>query len=297
MNLQAFATTIENILNQTPDIYRVFYWSKNLDSRVEQLYSNNLPTTKQEFIPCIVGDITGLYRAIPNTQISDCTATLQIVFPLSKKANVEVAFDALVSNLVGKTITIGNFYCVFNIEKPVFSGVDFAKLTELNSLDENITLDKTQLYGIMEVRIYFCECPNASGFEFGNAFDFYISTEGSISTKLIRLVANQMVSRSSLDEQFINNTTAETFNQINGTGLTLTFYLRNRTTSPMSYIYLDASEGGNQNRVYTITRKIGSTTIGNPQSMLMTQATIDYSLGGIVTITATFQKALEGLVG
>lgn len=298
-SISEMSTFIQELLNTNAlgDVFKVYYWAQNLDTKVEQLYSNNQPTTKQEFIPCIISDITGQYRAIPDSDISDNSILLEIIFPLKQKADIESVYNSILAGgLIGKSYVIGTSRCVFNIEKPILAQIDNMKLTSLNELDSRIQFKKTEMYGVMDVRIYYCDTPNASGFEFGNDFDFYISTESSALTKLVRLDANQQVARNTLDEQYMGQNATETFNEINGVGFTITFLLKNRASSPMSYIYLDATEGGNQHRVYTIQRKMGSTQVGSIQYMLMTSAQVNYTLGSIVTITATFKKALDGLV-
>lgn len=292
--ISAVAAFLEQKLNagSVDDYFKVFYWSQNLDARTEQLYSNDLPTEKRTFIPCVVSDIEGSYRPLSWTKVSDNTVILEIIFPLQNKANVELAFDNLASALVGQVAVIGGERCIFAVEKPTLSQVDNMRIEELNRYDARMQLKKTEFYGVLNVRIFFTAYTEGVS---GNEVNFYFKTGNSGWTRFAYYSASQSVARTSLDEQYITQGQATTFNTLNGVGLQISFFLaRTIASEPWRTLLEDCTTGGDQHRVYKIKREIGAAV--SEQDMVLANAVVDYKQGGLIQITATFKKAWEGLI-
>lgn len=286
INIDKISSKLEELLNDNPlqTRFKTFFWIENLDRTYEKVDGVN-----EKFIPAVIVNNTGQYRPIPDLLISDQNVTVQIYYPQSRQGEMLSALESFSTKLIGKVITIDGKPLVFNLDLPTFSDLKQENIETLNMYDSRLSLKETEVYGVIQIRIYYVE----SNLMYGNQVKYLLKPRsiGSQYEELTKYDSSSQNNKVIATEQLLNNTTAESVVQMNSYGNNITFYF-NPASALHQDIIKDAELGINQNKVYLL--KIQYGTISNltfEKEVVIESVSISQSLGNIITISANFKKA------
>lgn len=286
INIAKLADKVESLLNDNTlqTVFKTFYWIENLDRTFEKVDGVN-----EQFIPSVILNTTGQYRPIPDLLISDQSFTVQIYFPQSRQAEVLNCLEQFSLKLIGKTINIDSKDVVFNIDVPSLSEVKQENIEALNSYDPRLSLRQTEVYGVVQIRVYFVE----SNLMYGNQVKYSLKLRGSSLPyeELKKYDSSSNNSKVTSTEQLLNNQTAESVAQMNSYTNSITFYF-----NPASALHLDiirdAELGVNQNKVYTLRINYGAiSTLTFEKEVIIESVSISQSLGNVIMLSVSFKKA------
>lgn len=298
VNPAELASKFESLLNDNVlgTKYRLFYWVQDLDRRFEKVDGVN-----EQFIPAMIISNSGRYRPIPGAGISDEEFIISIFYPQKYKNDVMIGLDRFKTLVVGQKITVGVIpnadTIICNMDVPLPGQVDIQQLKELNELDNRLNLDESQMYGRLQIRIYYVV---ANGFLMGNDVAFSLKkTTDSTYTELTRVDGTIQNTKVLSSEQMIDDgtgagkKTSESIAQANSTNEPLTIYY-NENVAFLVDIVTDLANGTNQNRVYDFKVAIG-TKITITKKVIVQSATFNAPLGNVCTISLVFDKAWSEL--
>lgn len=272
--------------------YRLFYWVQDLDRRFEKVDGVN-----EQFIPAMIISNSGRYRPIPGANISDEEFIISIFYPQKYKDDVILTLDEFKALVVGQKIVVGTGATqdtiVCNMDVPLPGQVDANQLKELNSLDNRLSLDESQLYGRLQIRVYYVV---ANGFLMGNDVVFSMKkTTDATYTTLTRVEASIQNTKALSSEQMIDDgtltgkKTSESIAQSNATNEPLTIYY-NENIPFLVDIVSDMANGTNQNTKYDFKIVIG-TKITITKQVIIQNSSFNAPLGNVCTISLVFDKA------
>lgn len=284
INAAELATTFENVLNSN-DLglrFRLFYYIQDLDRRFEKVEGVN-----QSFIPAMIISTSGSYRPLPDANISDSDFVFNIFYPQKYKDDVLICLDNFAQNVVGKKFTVSNKTILCNMGVPMPASVQEQSLRELNELDNRLSLDVSQMYGLIQVRVFYMTLGN---FMAGNDVIYSLKkkNEGSYY-QLTRTEDMASWNKQTISEQYLNADTSRSLVQSNIVTDQVTVYV-DTTSSLLKEIVEDLHKGTNQNQVYTLKIEYG-TWITIEEDVLITSVSKAAPLGNIVTLTLNFNKA------
>jgi len=285
INIAKLAEKMQGILNDNTltTNFRTFYWIENLDRTFEKVDGEN-----EKFIPSVIVSQTGQYRPIPDLLISDQSFTLQLYFPQSRQAEILNCVEQFSLKLIGKTISIDSKDVVFNIDVPSLSEVKQENIETLNMYDPRLSLKETEMYGVLQIRVYFVE----SNLMYGNQVKYSLKPRGTSSfVELKKYSSSSNNAKVTATEQLLNNPTAESIVQMNSFGNAITFYFE--PSSPLHQnIIRDAEIGLNQNQIYILKVQYGNLSfLTFEKEVIIESVTIDQSLGNVVMLSLSFKKA------
>lgn len=167
----------------------------------------------------------------------------------------------------------------------------------MNELDSRLSLDESQMYGRLQIRVYYVV---AAGFLMGNdvAFSMKKTTDATYQT-LTRVDASIQNTKVMSSEQMIDDgtgtgkKTADSIAQANSTNVPLTVYY-SESIGLLTEIVTDLGNGTNQNRVYDLKIVIG-TQITITKKVIVQSATFNAPLGNVCTVSLVFDKAWSEL--
>ena len=285
INIADLTSKVNELLNDNTltTKFKTLYWIENLDQTFEKDGEEEL---NERFITAVVMNTTGQYRPIPDILISDQSFILQIYFPQSRQSEILANIEQFSAKLIGKTITVDGKTTVFNLDIPNLSEVKQENIGVLNSYDPRLSLRETELYGVLQIRIYFVE---STGLMYGNQVSYKLKRVADANyTTLNRIDAATSISKSLSTEQLLNTDTSISLAQFNAFNNTVTFYYI-PTSTLMQEIISDAETGANQNRQYNLQIAYGSLTF--TKTVIIESSNISVPLGNVLTITCTFKKA------
>jgi len=285
INIAKLAEKMESFLNDNTlqTNFRTFYWIENLDRTFEKVDGEN-----EKFIPSVIVSQTGQYRPIPDLLISDQSFTLQLYFPQSRQAEILNCVEQFSLKLIGKTVFIDNKDVVFNIDVPSLSEVKQENIETLNMYDPRLSLKETEVYGVLQLRVYFVE----SNLMYGNQVKYSIKPRGDANyVELKKFDSSSSNSKVTSTEQLLNNATAESVVQMNSFNNSITFYFEPSSNLHQTIIK-DAELGQNQNQVYTLRIQYGNISfLTFEKDVIIESVSISQSLGNVVMLSLSFKKA------
>lgn len=287
INPADLAVAFEALLNNNSlDLnYRLFYWVQDLDRRFEKVDGVN-----EQFIPAMIISNSGRYRPIPGAEISDEEFIISILYPQKYKNDVIIALDDFKRLVVGKKITVGSDSIICNMDVPLPGQVDIHQLKELNQLDNRLSLDESQMYGRLQIRVYYVV---AGTFLMGNDVKFSLKEpSASEYTLLTRTDGNIQNTKVLSSEQIVNATASESIAQANATNEVISVYYDSNSTL-LSGIVQDLANGTNQNKVYDFKIEIGSLIV--VKKVILQNIAFNAPLGNICTLDIVFDRAWSGL--
>lgn len=285
INIAKLAEKVESLLNNNTlsTKFRTFYWIENLDRTFEKVDGVN-----ERFITSVILNTTGQYRPIPDLLISDQSFTLQIYYPQSRQDEILNCIEQFTLKLIGKTISIDNKDVIFNVDIPSLSEVKQENIEALNSYDPRLSLKETEVYGVIQIRVYFVE----SNLMYGNQVKYYLKPRGTATyEELKKYDSSSSNSKVTATEQLLNNPTAESVVQMNSFNNSITFYF-NPASILHQNIIKDAELGINQNQVYLLKIEYGSlSNLVFEKEMIIESVSISQSLGNVIMLSVSFKKA------
>lgn len=286
INIAKLADRIQSLLNDNTleTQFRTFYWIENLDRTFEKVEGVN-----ERFIPSIIVNTTGQYRPIPDLLISDQSFTLQLYYPQSRQDEVLNCIEQFSLKLIGKTINIDNKDVVFNLDIPSLSEVKQENIEALNIYDPRLSLRETEVYGVVQIRVYFVE----SNLMYGNQVKYFLKPRGTGANyqELKKYDSSAFNSKVTSTEQLLNNPTAESVVQMNSFGNNITFYF-DPSSAMHQDIVKDAELGINQNKVYLLRVDYGNlSNLSFEKEVIIDSVTINQSLGNVIMLSISMKKA------
>lgn len=294
INPAELSSVFEGLLNNnTLSLkYKLFYWVQDLDKRFEKVNGVNT-----QFIPAMIHSNTGRYRPIAGATISDEEFIISIYYPQKYKDDVIVSLDEFKALVVGQKLTINGLTIVCNMDVPLPGQVSPNQIKELNEYDNRLSLDESQMYGILQVKIYYVV---SGGFLLGNDVTFSMKkTTDTTYTTLTRVDASIQHTKVLTSEQMLDDgtgtgkKTSESIAQANSTNEPLTIYY-DENIGFLKDIVSDIANGTNQNKVYDFKVVIG-TQITITKKVIIQSATFNMPLGNICTLSLVFDKAWSEL--
>lgn len=290
INAAELASKFETLLNtNTLGLkYRLYYWLQDLDRRFEKVDGVN-----EQFIPAMIISTSGRYRPIPNANISDSEFIFNIFYPQKYKDDVVLSLDEFAGLVVGKKMVVDSKTIVCNMDIPMPNVVQVQQLKELNELDSRLSLDESQIYGVVQIRVYYM---TTSTYLVGNDVAFSLKKKAdSTYVSLARTDATIGNVRALSSEQMIDDgtgtgkKTSDSVAQSNATTKQVTFYF-DPTITLISDIVKDLDAGTNQNQVYTLKIDYGS-SFSTTQDVIIKDGVVSPPLGNITTMALTVVKA------
>lgn len=290
INAAELASKFETLLNtNTLGLkYRLYYWLQDLDRRFEKVSGVN-----EQFIPAMIISTSGRYRPIPNANISDSEFIINVFYPQKYKDDVVLSLDEFAALVVGKKLTVDSKTIICNMDIPMPNIVQVQQLKELNELDSRLSLDESQIYGVVQIRVYYM---TANTYLIGNDVTFSLKKKmDSTYVLLVRTEATMGNVRALSSEQMIDDgttngkKTSDSVAQSNATTKQVTIYF-DPSVALISDIVKDLDGGTNQNQVYTLKINYGS-TFYTTQDVIIKDGVMSPPLGNITTLTLTFVKA------
>jgi hypothetical protein len=285
INIQKISAKIEPLLNDNTinTNFKTFFWIENLDRTYEKVDGVN-----ETFIPAVIINNTGQYRPIPELLISDQNVTIQLYYPQSRQEELLTVLEQFSSKIIGKVITIDNKPLVFNLDIPTFSELKQENIETLNIYDPRLSLKETEVYGVIQIRLYFVE----SNLMYGNQVKFSLKPRGTSNfEQLIKYDSSSQNNKVTATEQLLNNSTAESVVQMNSYGNSITFYFNPASTLHQNIIR-DAELGINQNQVYLLKIEYGAISyLTFEKEVIIESVSISQSLGNIIMLSISFKKA------
>jgi hypothetical protein len=285
INIQKISAKIEALLNDNTinTNFKTFFWIENLDRTYEKVDGVN-----ETFIPAVIINNTGQYRPIPELLISDQNVTIQLYYPQSRQEELLTVLEQFSSKIIGKVITIDNKPLVFNLDIPTFSELKQENIETLNIYDPRLSLKETEVYGVIQIRLYFVE----SNLMYGNQVKFSLKPRGTSNfEQLIKYDSSSQNNKVTATEQLLNNPTAESVVQMNSYGNSITFYFNPASTLHQNIIR-DAELGINQNQVYLLKIEYGTISyLTFEKEVIIESVSISQSLGNIIMLSISFKKA------
>jgi hypothetical protein len=285
INIQKISAKIEALLNDNTinTNFKTFFWIENLDRTYEKVDGVN-----ETFIPAVIINNTGQYRPIPELLISDQNVTIQLYYPQSRQEELLTVLEQFSSKIIGKVITIDNKPLVFNLDIPTFSELKQENIETLNIYDPRLSLKETEVYGVIQIRLYFVE----SNLMYGNQVKFSLKPRGTSNfEQLIKYDSSSQNNKVTATEQLLNNSTAESVVQMNSYGNSITFYFNPASTLHQNIIR-DAELGINQNQVYLLKIEYGAISyLTFEKEVIIESVSISQSLGNIIMLSISFKKA------
>jgi hypothetical protein len=285
INIQKISAKIEALLNDNTinTNFKTFFWIENLDRTYEKVDGVN-----ETFIPAVIINNTGQYRPIPELLISDQNVTIQLYYPQSRQEELLTVLEQFSSKIIGKVITIDNKPLVFNLDIPTFSELKQENIETLNIYDPRLSLKETEVYGVIQIRLYFVE----SNLMYGNQVKFSLKPRGTSNfEQLIKYDSSSQNNKVTATEQLLNNPTAESVVQMNSYGNSITFYFNPASTLHQNIIR-DAELGINQNQVYLLKIEYGAISyLTFEKEVIIESVSISQSLGNIIMLSISFKKA------
>lgn len=288
INAAELATTFEALLNNNSLglKYRLFYYIQDLDRRYEKVDGVN-----EQFIPAMIISTTGRYRPLPNANISDSDFIFNIFFPQKYKDDVLLTVDEFALSIVGKKITSDGQTILCNMEIPIPQQVNPQNLRELNELDNRLSLDETQMYGVLQIKIFYM---TTSTYLVGNDVIYSLKKKSDAKyTVLTRTEQTLQIGKSITSEQFLGGDTSLSIAQSNMVTDQVTFYL-DMNIALLKSIVEDIENGTNQNQVYTL-KKEYSNLLTITKDVIIRDGACVSPLGNVATLTLTFAKAWNEL--
>jgi hypothetical protein len=285
INIAKLAEKMQGILNDNTlqTNFRTFYWIENLDRTFEKVDGEN-----EKFIPSVIVSQTGQYRPIPDLLISDQSFTLQIYFPQSRQAEILNCVEQFSLKLIGKIISVDNKDVVFNIDVPSLSEVKQENIETLNMYDPRLSLKETEVYGVLQLRVYFVE----SNLMYGNQVKYSLKPRGAANyVELKKYDSSSNNAKVTSTEQLLNNPTAESIVQMNSFVNSITFYFEPGISLHQNIIR-DAELGLNQNQIYVLRVQYGNISfLTFEKEVIIESVNISQSLGNVIMLSLSFKKA------
>lgn len=284
INPAELATTFEAVLNDNNLglRFRLFYYIQDLDRRFEKVDGVN-----QSFIPAMITSTSGSYRPLPNANVSDGDFVFQIFYPQKYKDDVLICLDEFAQKVVGKKFTIDGKSIFCNMDMPIPASVQEQSLKELNDLDNRLSLDISQMYGLIQTRVHYLSMGN---FMVGNDVVYSIKKKNDANyTAITRVEDMTNQTKQTASEQMLNADTSRGLAESNLVSDQLTIYL-DTTKSLLKDIVEDMHKGTNQNQVYTLKIEYGTWLTIEDDVFITSQSKVA-PLGNIVTLTLNFNKA------
>ena len=288
LNIEEAAVYLETLINNgMTDNYKIFYWQKYLDTKIEQLYEDDIPTTKQSFIPCILTSMNGKIRPIPNETIVDGQIILNCLFPATMKANALLLADYLTTQLNAQIKTINGNNVVFGLEPPVLASVDRTFIKDLANDFPNAEL----IYDVdYYITVQFIINYTSGLIYFGNQVKYLLSLDNINFTELKRVDNNSGLNRLFLEEQLVGDNYTKGISEISGVDTEITFILS--SFNGIFRTLLDDIEiGNNQNRIYYLYKDYQN-GVAYSFPVRLKRGIVNDKLGSVITLTCTFVRAM-----
>lgn len=288
LNIEEVATYLETLINSgMSDNYKVFYWQKQLDTKVEQLYEADIPTTKQTFIPCILTSMNGKIRPIPTETIVDGEIILNCLFPATMKANALLLADYLTSQLNAQVKVISSENVLFGLEPPSLTSVDRAFIKDLANDFPNAEL----IYDVdYYITIQFVINYTSGLIYFGNQVKYSLSLDNVNFTELKRVANSSATTRLQQEEQLLGEGYAKTISQVSSLDTEITFILSS-FNGIFRTLLDDIETATNQNRIYYLYKDYQN-GVAYSYPVRLKRGIPNDQLGNVITLTCAFARAM-----
>ena len=216
-----FARTIESILNGTytltPIVHAITRPSAYFKVRTPFQFLDNVmdESTKENFIPVMIGDSSGEYESIPNANLSDQTFTLYFYFPVELKEQIFSIIEYAGEALVGQYLNFGTSsvpkMAATNMEVASFGQItpqNFGEFEELCSGVFHTKVERTKLYGVMMLPVSVSS--GKSSLVFGNAVKYKLSIDGTNYYEVMRFDNSATFTGNPSSQQILNTNYTKT---------------------------------------------------------------------------------------
>lgn len=264
-------------------VFSVGYWGEQWDER------GDLDIDKNAY-PCLVSSFTGNFEPIPSVLVSNDIAILQIIAPMQDKAIIEAAINHFIETLNGQSFTIvtNSVKAVFKMGRANFTDMSMVNIREISDYYNKIGINITETMGVWQLTINLLTVPY--DYYLGNEVSYYLSLDNTNWVEIKRVSNGSSMEHGQNNNQYFGNHQMGAVNETTGRGETFVAHYKNIAVfnALLSDIEYD-STSTSQDRVYYIRRTIGSSLI--TKTMRFHDGMVEYNLGDLVTITATFNTA------